>query len=314
VGSAAGFPAIGFVAVRARGSLGAVALAVSMTLAVPGAGTAQERSVDAAAAASLAREAVVDDGALAELRAIREVDGRPVDLDAATAAMGGDRAARLDGLADAFEGAAGPRGPDERPVDPDAARSSAQEVLDDDKFQETELPRPFRRPLELLADALRPVGRFLARVFDPILQLPGGRYLLAALLGVVGAALVAWMIGRRSRAAVERSAAAAVLVDPDADPDELEARAAAAEADGRLGLAVRLRYEAGLLRLVRLNRLELRPATTAADAARQVGSPAMDQLTVDFEQIVYGGREADTADVARSRSGWLDLLGAGAHR
>jgi hypothetical protein len=314
MGPAAGFSAIGFVAVRARGRIGAVALAVSTAVIVPGVGVAQEPSVDAAAAASLAREAVVDDTALAELQAIREVDGRPVDLAAATESMGGDRAARLEGLADSLEAMADPSGAGVAPADPEEARSSAQEVLDDDKFQETELPRPFRRPLEILADALRPVGRFVARLFEPILELPGGPYVLAVLLGATAAALVAWLIGRRSRAAVERSAAAAVLVDPAADPDELEARAVAAEADGRLGLAVRLRYEGGLVRLVRVDRLELRPDTTAADAARQVGSPTMDLLTVDFEEIVYGGRGADAGDVERSRSGWLDLLAASAHR
>lgn len=298
---------------RARGALGAVVLAALAVFAVPAVAAAQDPSVDRATAASLAREAVTDDAALAELRAIREVDGRPVDLDAATASMGADRAARLAGIADSFE-AADPTGAAGDAVDPDDARSSAQDVLDDEKFQETELPQPFRRPLELLADALRPVGRLLERVFRPILDLPGGRFLLATLLGVAGAALVAWLIGRRSRAAVAQAASAGVLVDPTADPDELERRAAAAEAEGDLGPAVRLRYEAGLVRLVRLDRIELRPDTTAAGAARQVASPTMDRLTADFEEIVYGGRAGEPADVARARSGWLELLGAGARR
>lgn len=314
VGTAA-CPAVGLLDVPVvRGAFGAVVLVASLAVALPAPASAQDGSVDAAAAASLAREAVDDDAALAELRAIDEVDGRPVDLAAATEAMGADRAARLDGLAASFEAMADPDGSDGQVADADTARSSAEEVLDDDKFQETELPRPFRRPLELLADVLRPVGRLLDRVFSPILDLPGGPYLLAAVLGAAGAALVAWLIGRRSRAAVADATARASLVDPAADPDELEGRAAVAESDGDLGLAVRLRYEAGLLRLVRLDRLQLRPDTTAADAARQVGSPTMDRLTVDFEEIVYGGRGGAAADVARSRSGWVELLGVGAHR
>ncbi len=202
--------------------------------------------------------------------------------------MGADRAARLAGIADSFEAAAD-RGR-RRSVDPDEARSSAQEVLDDDKFQETELPRPFRRPLELLADALRPVGRLLERVFRPILDLPGGPFVLAALLGVAGAALVAWLIGRRSRAAVAQAAAAGVLVDPTPIPTSSSAGRRRPRPRATSDLAVRFRYEAGLVRLVRLDRLELRPDTTAAGAARQVASPTMDQLTADFEEIVYGGR------------------------
>ncbi len=297
----------------ARAAVGAVVLVVSLALPGAGAGAAQERSVDAATAAALARDAVLDDGALAELRAIETVDGRRVDLAAATAAMGDDRAARLGTLAASLEATADP-GASGAARDPDVARSSARQVLDDDKFQETELPRPFRRPLEILADGLRPVGRFLARLFRPILDLPGGRYVLAALLGVASAVLVAWLIGRRSRAAVARPGAGSALVDPTADPDELDARAVAAEAEGRLGLAVRFRYEAGLLRLVRLGRLDLRPDTTAAGAARQVGSPTMDRLTADFEEVVYGGRAGEAADVDRARSGWLDLLGTDARR
>ncbi|MEZ5177720.1 MAG: DUF4129 domain-containing protein [Acidimicrobiales bacterium] len=64
---------------------------------------------------------------------------------------------------------------------------------------------------------------------------------------------------------------------------------------------MRLRYEAGLLRLVRLGHLRLRPDTTAAGAARQVGRPVMDRLTTDFEEVVYGRRLATADDVARSR-------------
>jgi hypothetical protein len=99
-----------------------------------------------------------------------------------------------------------------------------------------------------------------------------------------------------------------------ADPAELERRAEEAEAALDLDRAVRLRYEAGLVRLVRAGRLELRPDTTAAGAARQVGSPTMDRLTADFEAVVYGGRPADAADVARSRAGWVELLAVGAAR
>lgn len=290
-------------------------LVVVVTLALPGVGAAQDRSLDGAAAADLARAAITDDDALAELRDVRTVDGRSVDLAAATADLGSARADRLENLADvlggpdAGAGGGGPVGPSSA-----EARESAQRVLDDDKFHETEMPRPFKGVLELLATPLRPVGRFLQRLVEPILDLPGGAFILAALLGGTTAALVAWMIGRRSRAAVVRAAAATGLVDLAADPEELDRRATAAEADGRFDLAVRFRYEAGLVRLVRLDRLVLRPDTTPADAARQVSSPVMDHLTADFEEVVYGGRPATASDAELARSGWMDLLAAGSRR
>ena len=104
------------------------------------------------------------------------------------------------------------------------------------------------------------------------------------------------------------------LVDPEADPAVLDAAADAAEAAGDLAAAVRLRYEAGLVRLVRADRIELRPETTASGAAGQVDLPVMYELTADFEQVVYGGRAAVAADVDRARAGWADVVGARSRR
>ena len=79
-------------------------------------------------------------------------------------------------------------------------------------------------------------------------------------------------------------------------------------------LAVRFRYEAGLLRLVRLDLLVLRADTTPSDAARQVSSAVMDELTADFEAVVYGGREATPRELDRSRTGWSELLTTASRR
>lgn len=292
-----------------------VLVIAGMLLAVPGVSAAQQRDISAGVAAELALDAVTDDASLDELRSVTSVGGRPVDLGAATARLDGARAERLTALAETF----GPRlDPAASATDAEGARLSAEEVLDDDKFSERDVPRPFRGVLEWVADRLRPVGRFLDDLFGPVIDaivgLPGGGFILAGLLVGGGGALTAWLITRRSRATVARRARAARLVDPDLDPDELERSAEDAEANGDLARSVRLRYEAGLLRLVRSGHLELRADTTAAGAARQVDRPVMDRLTTDFEEIVYGDREATAADAERSRHGWVELLGVGNRR
>ncbi len=202
-------------------------------------------------------------------------------------------------------------------VDPDTARDQARRILDGDKYQEQRLPRPFKGVLEWLADLFRPLvdafDKVVGGLFRFILGLPGGSAILLAL--ALGAAVAAawWLASRRSRSAVT-GAGGAGLVDLAADPAALDREAEAAEAAGDLALAVRRRYEAGLLRLVRAERLVLRADTTAEAAARQVADPAMDRLTTDFEEVTYGGRSATAADVERARSGWLEVLGAGARR
>ena len=279
------------------------------------------RDATSAEVSSLLDEAIDDDDALADLRDIESVDGRPVDLGAATSGVESDpdtRAARLDGLATAISGGSDPVGVGPgTSEDPTAARDAAADVLEDRKYRPTELPRPLAGPLEWLADRLRPVGdawnSFVDAVFRVADSIPGGRFLL--FLAVVGAAATAmvWLVGRRSRAAVERARSSS-LVDLDLDPRQLEREADDAERSGDHAAAVRRRYEAGLLRLVDAGRLDLTPATTAAGAAAQVAEETMDEATAAFEEIVYGGREATAADSERSRALWGALLGAGARR
>lgn len=289
-------------------ALALLAGALASAGAVPAA--AQDRAVSAAAAAELAREAATDDDALAELRAVTEVEGRPVDLVAATADLGSARAARLDALARALDGGARGGAAAEVPdAGRDADRRAAQEVLDDDKFRERRVPKPFQGVLSWLADRLRPVGR----LFEPILDLPGGPYVLGGLLATLGAAAIAFVSSRRSGAAVAASVAGR-LVDPDLDPVDLDRRADEAEGEGDALGAVRLRYQAGLLRLAREGRLDLRADTTAAGAAHQVDHPVLHQLTADFEEVVYGDRPATAAVLARSRQGWAEVLGARSRR
>lgn len=282
----------------------AVLVAIAWLVAPAAAAPAQERSATAAEVAVLAGRAVEDDDALAQLRRIDEVDGRPADLAAATEDMEGERAARLQAIADVYRSAAGSGSAAAR--DPADARSQAQEVLDDDKFHEQELPRPFKGVLEWVADRVRPVGEPIGDLLGAV---PGvGIVVLAALAAAAG--WLAWLFGRRrSRAAVAASSPWR-LVDPAVDPAELERRADEARRTGDLAAAVRLRYEAGIVRLARDGRIELRADTTARGAAEQLGDPALDDLTDTFERVVYGAADATPADADAAQQGWSELLGA----
>jgi hypothetical protein len=285
-------------------------------LAGAGPAAAQDPSVTRAEAARLATAAATDDGALRSLRAVRSIDGRPVDLRAVVdaAGSGSARARRLELLSRELRGGSGSAAV----VGRQEAQRSARRVLDQGKYRERDLPKPFRGPLRWAADRLAPVGRFLDRTVGgavrAILALPGGEFILLALLGAV-VAWLAWLVARRtSRAAVAAAGHGGGLVDPSLDPEELDRRSDASADDGRWADAVRLRYEAGLIRLVRSQRLVLRPDTTAADAARQVDLPAMHAATRTFEAVVYGGRPATLDDVAEARRAWPDIVGAGSRR
>jgi hypothetical protein len=261
--------------------------------------------------AALAEEAIVDDAALEELRAVREVSGRPVDLVAATNGIDASpaRAARLRTVADAFatsdEVGGGGVGAAE-------ARRVAAEVLEGDDYQERSVPRPFRGPLRWLGDRLRPVTDALGDVGDAVLdaaaQVPGGVPLVVALAGVA-LGLVVWAVLRRRGATLVAAEQGWQLADPEADPGQLDAEADAAAAAGDHALAVRRRYEAGIVRLARADRIRLTPSTTAGQVASQVAEVEVDALTATFEAVVYGGRSASAADAAEALEGWRRVLG-----
>jgi hypothetical protein len=296
---------------RSRAVVGLVLIVASLAAGATPSGAQAERS--RAEVAELARAAGSDDAALAELRTIEQVDGQPVDLEAATAGVerAPDRAARLEALGDELAAGAVGAGPDGSVAD--AARGDARAVLEGDEYRADGPPRPFKGAIDWLGDRLEPVGRVLGDVFGPVIDviddIPGGPYLVAAAMGALLAWAIARFVARRSRARVARSGdGRRLLVDLDADPDALLAAADAAEAEGDLAAAVRLRYEAGLLRLVRAGRLELHPETTPRTAAEQVGGAVLGGLTSSFEEIVYGGRTASAADVAAARAGWPQVL------
>lgn len=287
-----------------------VALVAATTVgasAGEGSTSSPARDVSTAEAVALIREAANDPAALDELRTVDHIDGRPVNLAPVTDVSVDDRRSRLAELADQLDGTTAEEVPARSTDD---ARRSAERVLDAKKFKGNRLPQPFRGPLTWVADRLSGVTAF----FAPLAALAWVQVVL--FIGVLaGAGMVALrLIKRRSRAILRRDRGDGHLVDPTLDPAELDRQADEAAGAGDFQAAVRLRYEAGLLRLARSGRLDLRIATTARGAADQVDHPAMDRLTDDFERLVYGGRAATAADVDAARDGWTEILGVGARR
>ena len=236
--------------------------------------------------AGLASQAASDTAALEELRAVTSVGGVPVDIEAALAgAEGDDLDDRLQTLARSAEsvGAGG--------IDAAEAREQVAGIF------AGENPEPPPPPpsgdgsgggVSLSAPSL-PVALFIA----------------VAVLFV--AAVVASGMGRRT--ILEREAAAGLSKEPGkAGARNLGREADEAERRGDFAAAVRLRFQAGLVRLDEMGSIELRPSLTASGAARESGLAAIGTLASPYEEIAFGGREAAEADAERQRSGWKQVV------
>ena len=260
----------------------------------------------------LAHDATFDDDAREQLLAIDEIEGQPVDMHRL---LEGAEGAELEQRVRAL--LLHPAAPTD-PGDPAADRAAAKEIVAQDRFQPDEIPRPFRGPLEWIADRLEPVGnaigsffRWIARLFSIVASgTPGGAATLWMLLGLAIVALVAW----QARRVVERRGRARPEAAPDGvplradDPRELERQAAAARARGEHDLAVRLLFRAGLLRLARARAIPPRSSLTTGQLRRLLEMPEFDALGRSFDEIAYGRRAATDADSDAARSGWSEVL------
>ena len=273
-------------------------VALTVVLVAPPAGAAERESTEQVRA--LARRATSDPAALRELRQVRQVDGRPVDLGRALDGDGEAVAGRLRALA---EDGSGQRATD---VAPAAARRDARQILESRKFQPAHTPRPFRGLLRRIGGWLRPLLERLDRRWDGLWANALGRAVLAG--GVVAAAVATSLVlvSRRGRAGVRRTRSE--RRGRRDDPAELERRADAAERAGQLDLAFRLRFRAGLLRLDGEGALTYRPSLTTGELVRHLRSSTFADLAVAFDEIAYGGRPADEEDLDAARRGWPRVL------
>jgi hypothetical protein len=189
-------------------------------------------------------------------------------------------------------------------IDPDRARDDARTILHDRKFRSNPAPRPLRRPLEWLGDRLRDIGHFVARI---VRDVPGPSWLAAAALAVlVAIALVAWLVRahRTTGGALSFGFGRAGAQGTREDPDALERQADAEERAGRLDVALRLRFRAGLLRLDRRGAIRYRPSLTTTEVRRALGSATFDELAARFEEVTYGDAPAAPDDLVAARTNW----------
>ncbi len=260
---------------------------------------AQAAEATAAELRALAVAAQRDPAALARLRAIDVVEGRPARLGDALRGTGAEVAARLRALAQEVPSPGGA-------ATPAAAREQARDVLAQRRFQETKVPSPLRSVRERIGAALRSAGRPLQDGFNWLAaRVPGGRAVLWALLAtfvLASAAVLAGRAGTREQGGADAGAGA--------DDDErmsaarLREEADRAERDGDLEEALRLRFRAGLVELDSRELIELRPALTNRELLGTVPSPTLAELVDGFESVAYGGRPADADDLQSARDGW----------
>jgi len=281
----------------------AVAFAVlaAIVVGIGPVGRASAQTVTGPQLQDLAARAANDPRALAQLRAVREVDGRPVDMGRVLAgADGPELASRLQVLS-------GGAPADPAVASPDQARREAQDVLDGRRFKPARVPRPFAGILRTLGRWLEPVGEPLGRVWRRVADTVPGRLFLVGVVFLVAALLSVRLIGRRSPGNVHRSRPFGVDGD-GLDPDELERQALAAERAGDLDHAVRLRFVAGVLRLDRAGVIAYRSSLTTGQLRSRLHSPAFAELAAAFDEIAYGGRPAGDADLRAATEGWPRVL------
>jgi len=280
--------------------------ALLVSLLSPAAPARADTAVTAGELRSLARRAPSDPAALEQLRQVRQVDGRPVDVGGALhGAAGDDLRQRLAVLAASVGGAGGPgaAGP-EATID---ARRQAQDVLAERRFKPPATPRPLRGAFHRIGEWLQPVLAPAGRLFRAIGRTPWA--LVAVGVAVIAlAAFLASRVVRRRVAAADRAGAGPFAIAGPLDPHRLEREADEAEAAGDLDHAFRLRFTAGLIRLDRAGALRFRPSLTTGDVVRSVPSATLRPLAVAFDEIAYGGRPTEPADLDALRAGMPRVL------
>ena len=231
------------------------------------------------------RAAAGDEAALAELEGVSSVEGAPVDLAAALEGAEGDELeARLREVA-----RSGAAIPDGSLPDSATARERAEEVLGS--------------PPEPPAAEGGGGGDFLSELGVPLWLA-----VAIALAVIVAGAL----LGRSAARRRVFEALAEVPIGEETgsrkDPRELERRAEEAERRGEFVAAVRLRFLAGLARLDASGARRVRPALTAAGAARELRSPRLAELARVYDEVVFGGLRARREEAEAAREGWRAVI------
>lgn len=291
---------------RRRPGLPAVwALVISLALLVAVPGVASAIEVTRGQLSGLAEQARSDPAALDQLVRVDRVDGRPYPVrDALAGAKGDELDRRLAAIAALAPQEGAPR-------DSGGARGEAGDILHSNKYEGSDLPRPFKGALDEIGGRLDPVRDWIDEAYEDVVAFtPGGDLtvlvLVAAILLVLLMTLGSRMLRTRARAGAE--AREAVARPERETPASLERAAEGAERDGDLEAALRLRFRAGLLRLDARDAIAFRPSISTREVSRALNSPEFDQLVALFEGVAYGGLPASADDLAASRRGWDTVL------
>jgi hypothetical protein len=250
---------------------------------------------------SLVGQAGTDPRALAKLRTVDSVDGRPIDLERALdGATGSELRLRLRALSSRPQAG--------RP--PARVHEQAGKILSERRFQEEATPRPLRRPLEWLSVPVRRASEALGRLVRWLAgPLPGGTSTFWTLFALLVCATAAWLALRIARGRTvptgERPRRGRA---PRLDPSRLEREADEAERRGEYEQALRLRFRAGLMRLGLAKAIPLRDSLTSGEVRRRLRQPEFDLLATTFDEIVYGGRMPERSDIEHARTGWPRVL------
>jgi len=257
----------------------------------------------AAEVRALAAAAQRDSAALARLRAVDVVDGRPAQLGDVLRGSAAELRARLRALAQRpAPGTAGIATPTAG-----AAREQARDVLAQRRFQRTKIPSPLRDVRERIGAGLRWLGRPFASAFNWLAErVPIPSPVLWALLagGVLAAAAVLARRAGAQRGDDRVRDGAGGADEARMSASRLRQEAERAERRGALEEALRLRFRAGLVELDDRQLIELRPALTNRELLGAVPSPTLAALVDGFEAVAYGGRPADADDLRNARDGW----------
>jgi hypothetical protein len=193
-------------------------------------------------------------------------------------------------------------------VDPGQARQAAHAILQRHHYDAHKVPRPLQGILDWIGDRLDWVrARFhstfghLPRALRPV------AWVLVAAAVVVAVLLVARAV--RNRLAPSGGDDDDATTATELDADALDAEADRAARAGDYERAVRLRFQAGLVRLDRdAHAIELRPALVNTSVRAELQSDGFDALADTFEGVAYGDRGADRATDDAARTTWPGVV------
>ncbi len=197
------------------------------------------------------------------------------------------------------------------PAGTTAARQAAQQILGERRFHAGPIPRPLHGFLHAVGTLLHPLLHRVDDAFNTVAAgIPGGSVTLWTMLAALFLLAIGALTLRSSRRVLrDPGHGGGPAAAPRSSAEALEQAATAAERAGRLQDAVRLRFQAGLMRLAERDLIDDATATPNAQLRRALRSERFDALARRFDEIVYGGDEAHTQDVEDARREWPLLVG-----